>query len=58
MGSQSILIRKETINGKRLCEDSPVQQGMDIPENLKIWCFPENEKAVSNKQDSVKIYLY
>ena len=50
------LIRKETITGKEFMKIlRAVQQGMDIPENLEDLVLSENEKAVSNKQDSVKI---
>ena len=50
------LIRKETITGKEFMKIlRAVQQGMDIPENLEDLVLSENEKEVSNKQDSVKI---
>ena len=50
------LIRKETITGKEFMKIlRAVQQGMDIPENLEDLVLSENEKTVSNKQDSVKI---
>ena len=49
------LIRKETITGKEFMKIlRAVQQGMDIPENLEDLVLSENEKEVSNKQDSVK----
>ena len=50
------LIRKETITGKEFMKIlRAVQQGMDIPENLEDLVLSENEKEVSNKQDSVKV---
>ena len=49
------LIRKETITGKEFMKIlRAVQQGLDIPENLEDLVLSENEKEVSNKQDSVK----
>ena len=50
------LIRKETITGKEFMKIlRAVQQGLDIPENLEDLVLSENEKEVSNKQDSVKV---
>ena len=49
------LIRKETITGKEFMKIlRAVQQGMDIPENLDDLVLSEDEKEVSNKQDTVK----
>ena len=49
------LIRKETITGKEFMKIlRTVQQGMDIPENLDDLVLSEDEKEVSNKQDTVK----
>ena len=49
------LIRKETITGKECMKIlRTVQQGMDIPENLDDLVLSEDEKEVSNKQDTVK----
>ena len=50
------LIRKETITGKEFMKIlRAVQQGMDIPENLDDLVLSEDEKEVSNKQDTVKM---
>ena len=50
------LIRKETITGKEFMKIlRAVQQGLDIPENLEDLVLSENEKEVSNKQDSAKV---
>ena len=49
------LIRKETITGKEFMKIlRAVQQGLDIPENLEDLVLSEDEKEVSNKQDSVE----
>ena len=49
------LIRKETITGKEFMKIlRAVQQGLDIPENLDDLVLSEDEKEVSNKQDTVK----
>ena len=49
------LIEKETISGKEFMKIlRAVQQGMDIPENLDDLVLSEDEKEVSNKQDTVK----
>ena len=49
------LIRKETITGKEFMKIlRAVQQGLDIPENLEDLILSEDEKEVSNKQDSVE----
>ena len=49
------LIEKETITGKEFMKIlRAVQQGMDIPENLDDLVLSEDEKEVSNKQDTVK----
>ncbi len=49
------LIRKETITGKEFMKIlRAVQQGLDIPENLDDLVLSEDEKEVSNKQDTAK----
>ena len=49
------LIRKETITGKEFMKIlRAVQQGLDIPENLEDLILSEDEKEVSDKQDSVE----